>query len=160
MFKNKNILPSANGYIRPFCFILFNQVHISLHSLGSYLKNTNWIILEFIWKNSDTFRELIKIILVYTLFVRVHIKNSETFIECYKETLSFFVRVHIKQNWNIWIVATKQYYTHFSVHTTQYIARELLFNNTAHSVRIKQNWHLPPKPRQYIASLLKNDTFL
>ena len=101
------------------------------------VEKNNWIILEFIWNNSDTFRELIQ---YYTLLVRVSDKqywNFQRDTNTFRELIQYYtllVRVrdkqywnfqrdttkqhtlfcHIKQQWHFCRVTTKQYYTHFS----------------------------------------------
>ena len=71
----------------------------------------NWIILDFIWNNSDPFTELIENIRhILPEFIS---NNTETFREILPQRI-LFVRVHIKQS-HYQSVTTKQYYIHFPV---------------------------------------------
>ena len=84
------------------------------------LENNNWIILEFIWNNSDTFRELIHNNNTHFLSEFIS-NNTETFREVLLHKTPF-VTVYIKQYWHF---SNKQTIlkTFFWVHVTQYIFR-------------------------------------
>ena len=68
------------------------------------LENKNWIILECIGNNSNTFRELVQNNATYFLSEFIS-NNTETFREVLQHK-TLFVRVHIKQYWHIWRVTT------------------------------------------------------
>ena len=74
-------------------------------------ENNNWIILEFIWNNSDTFGEPLQN--NTTLFLTEFISNNtETFWEILPHKTPF-VWVHIKQYWHFCKGTPRQCYTQF-----------------------------------------------
>ena len=72
-------------------------MHLSQVSVASMqdLENKNWIILESIGNNSNTFRELVQNNTTYFLSEFIS-NNTETFREVLQHK-TLFVRVHIKQ---------------------------------------------------------------
>ena len=110
--------------------LCFKQVH-NMHGL----ENNNWVILEFIWKNSDTFRELIQN--NTTKFCSEFMSNLT---EISREILPHkihFVRVHIKQYWHFRRVTTKQYYTKLNWNFQGVIAKYYgLFPQKMHQVKL------------------------
>ena len=81
-------------------------MHLSQASVARMqdLENKNWIILECIGNNSNTFRELVQNNATYFLSEFIS-NNTETFREVLQHK-TLFVRVHIKQYWHIWRVTT------------------------------------------------------